>query len=162
MEDDSEEEHEQLSSSLSESSSSEEAAHESYTADAEDGDTQRQDSSQTESQTSHSLLSSRLSASTEPFRHYSNIRDRADLLCAQGRILRLETVVESMERANKRARVEEEIEEEGAGVREAAKLHKVGLNCITLAIIHLHYILCIICIFEPGHPQNFKRDTFRV
>ena len=60
-------------------------------------------------------------------RHVSHRRDRADLLCAKGRILQLETVVESQQRAMKRARVLEEGKEEGKkfGTREMAKLHRV-------------------------------------
>ena len=133
-----EEDQEQLNISSSECSSSEyskEATHERYaqaSVNTEDGDTEQQG----HSQTSHSLLLTRLSASAEPSRYYSNIRDRADLLCAQGRIVQLETMVESMERATKRARVQEEIEEEGTEAREAAKLHKVLLPLHSLRILY--------------------------
>ena len=57
----------------------------------------------------------------------SQARERAKLLCAQGRILQLETGVARLERAAKRARVVEEGEEEGRrkAVRDSARLHKV-------------------------------------
>lgn len=97
----------------------------SASADTEDTDVERDLLA-----ASHPILHPRTSSAMrrDGGRSFSQARERADLICAQGRILQLETVVERMQRATKRARVLEEDEEDEKRrvVKENAKQHKVG------------------------------------